>query len=237
MSRCFKFCLAIALLNAAALSGCSSIMMPQESCRVLDADLARGAYRGGCKNGLADGYGEVSGESTYRGDFRAGKKQGKGIKVMPNGDRYAGEFSDDFRHGQGSYIWGERTPWAGDRYEGEYQYDKRHGRGVYLWGSGDRYEGLWENDLRMGLSVMETRRAQRSSVKKELASGVAVCTEIPLGLNRHQRIRGLVESIMEKNIIIRITGMDGTRASYRGQVIRVGDAVEDDSTNWQSCSE
>lgn len=148
---------AIALL----LSGCALSGGAQQNCKVLDLYLAQGVYSGGCKDGLADGYGEVIGETSYRGGFRAGKKHGKGIKIMLNGDRYAGEFSDDYRDGTGIYIWGDKTkPWAGDYYEGEYRRDLRHGWGVFQRDTGDRYEGLWQDDSRMGFSVMEVRQAQ-----------------------------------------------------------------------------
>jgi len=130
-------------------------MMPnaKSSCKVIYPDLAQGVYSGDCKEGLADGYGEVSRTGSYRGDFHTGKKHGVGIKVMPNGDKYVGHFSEDYRHGMGAYVWGDKTQWAGDRYEGEYQRDLRHGWGVFQWGSGDRYEGPWQNDFRMGPSV------------------------------------------------------------------------------------
>ena len=41
------------------LSGCSVFGGSQQSCKILDPDLAQGTYRGGCKDGWADGYGEV----------------------------------------------------------------------------------------------------------------------------------------------------------------------------------
>lgn len=161
--------LAFVLLPGCAMSGNTT-----QACKVIDPDLAAGAYSGGCKEGFADGYGVVSGTGSYRGDFLAGKKHGRGVKVMPNGDRYEGDFSDDYRHGKGVYIWGDKTPWAGDRYEGEYRRDLRHRWGVFQWGSGDRYEGPWQDDLRMGLSVMELRRAQAAEAVARLARAKGV---------------------------------------------------------------
>jgi len=148
------------------LSGCALFGGAQQTCKVVDPDLAPGVYSGGCEDGLADGYGEVVGAGSYRGDFRAGRKHGKGIKTMPNGDRYAGDFSDDYRHGKGVYVWGDKTSWAGDSYEGEYRRDLRQGWGVYQWGNGDRYEGWWQDDLRMWMSVMEVRRALAAKAGK-----------------------------------------------------------------------
>ena len=64
----------------------------QTACRVLDSELT-GVYQGGCKDGLAEGYGEAKGSAEYRGAFRAGRMQGKGVKTWPSGDRYEGEFA------------------------------------------------------------------------------------------------------------------------------------------------
>jgi hypothetical protein len=208
------------------LSGCAIPVGTPLSCKVLDPDLAQGVYVGGCKNGLADGYGEVSGAGSYRGDFRAGRKHGKGIKVMPNGDRYAGDFRDDYRHGKGIYVWGAKTPWAGDRYEGEYLWDKRHGWGVFQWGSGDRYEGQWQDNLRMGVSVMELRRAQAGeAAARSVKAGVRVCIEAQLGLVNRQRMSGRVEQVDGAAVQIRIVAVEGGVASYHGAMVKVGDML------------
>lgn len=225
-------------LAVVLLSGCAMTGSVSQSCKVIDPDLAQGAYRGGCTDGLADGYGEVSGAGSYRGDFQAGKKHGKGIKVMPNGDRYAGEFFDDYRHGRGIYMWGDKTPWAGDRYEGEYLWDKRHGWGVFQWGSGDRYEGPWQNDLRMGPSVMELRRAQAAEASaRSVTAGALVCIEAQLGLVNRQRISGRVEQISGEAVQIRIIAVEGGVASYRGKAVRAGDVLSDKAASWQLCGQ
>ena len=225
-------------LAVVLLSGCAMTGGTQQSCKVLDPDLAQGAYRGGCKDGLADGYGEVSGAGSYRGDFQAGKKHGIGIKVMPNGDRYAGDFDDDYRHGKGSYVWSANGPWAGDRYEGEYHRDRRHGWGVFQWGSGDRYEGPWQDDLRMGSSVMETRRAQAAEAfGKSVKAGGQVCAEVQLGLVDRQRMRGKVESAAGENVLVRILEVEGGVASYQGRVVKAGDVLSDVAARWQPCGQ
>jgi len=226
-------------LVALLLTGCSVLGGSQQSCNILDPDLAKGIYRGGCKDGLADGYGEVSGISSYRGDFLAGKKHGKGIKVMPNGDRYEGDFSNDYRNGHGIYVWGDKTQWAGDRYEGEYQRDLRHGWGVYQWNSGDRYEGAWKNDLRMGPSVMELRRAQAAEAAeksaKALKAGATVCAEEKWDGSNSQLVRGKVESVADKMVQVRIVEVEGGMASYKGATLTAGNLLMDEAAHWRVC--
>ena len=230
-------------LVALLLSGCSVFGGSQQSCKILDPDLAQGTYHGGCRDGWADGYGEVVYEKSgsignYRGDFLAGKKHGKGIKVMPNGDRYTGDFRDDYRDGQGIYVWGAKTPWAGDRYEGEYRRDQRHGRGVYQWGSGDRYEGPWENDLRMGPSVMELRRAQAAeAVTRSVKAGAIVCAEERWDKVNTQRIRGIVESVTDKMVQVRIVEVEGGIASHQGAMLTTGGLLVDEAAHWQICGQ
>src|ERR671936_2685573 len=95
-------------------------------CRVLDPEL-QASYSGPCVNGLAEGRGFAHGTATYEGDFRAGRKHGRGVKTWPNGDRYEGDFVEDRKEGTGMYVWGRRSPWAGQRYTGGFLNDRRHG--------------------------------------------------------------------------------------------------------------
>jgi hypothetical protein len=229
-------------LVALLLSGCSVFGGSQQSCKILDHDLAQGVYRGGCKDGWADGYGEVDVYekgvviSSYRGDFLAGKKHGKGIKVMPNGDRYSGDFRDDYRDGQGVYVWGDKTPWAGDRYEGEYRRDLRQGWGVYELRSGDRYEGAWESDFRMGLSVMELRRKQAAeAVARSVKAGATVCAAERWDKVNIRRIRGIVESVRDKMVQVRIVEIEGGIASHQGSTLTTGSLLDDEVAHWQLC--
>lgn len=225
-------------LAVVLLSGCVLFGNAPQSCRVIDPDLVQGAYRGGCTDGLADGYGEVRGISSYRGDFQAGKKHGKGIKVMPNGDRYAGDFSDDYRHGKGSYVWGKQTQWAGDRYDGEYRRDLRHGWGVFQWGSGDRYEGAWQDDVRMGPSALESRRTQTAAaVAKAVKAGESLCVVAQSGLASFQIIRGRVEDVAGETVRLLIVEVEGGTASYQGRAVKVGDVLTDRVSNWQLCGQ
>ena len=230
---------------ALLFSACSVFGGSQQTCRILDPDLAQGIYHGGCKDGLADGYGEVdalgkAGDilSSYHGDFLAGKKNGKGSKLMPNGDRYTGDFRDDYREGKGSYVWGPKSPWAGDRYEGEYHHDLRDGWGIYQWASGDRYEGTWQEDLRMGPSVMELRRAQAAeAVAKSIKVGASVCSEDRSNKGKGQRIRGIVESVNDKTVQVQIFEVKGGMTDSQDASLKKGGLLVDEIANWQLCDQ
>jgi hypothetical protein len=218
------------------LSGCALHGGAPQPCKIIDPELAGGSYRGGCSDGWADGYGVVTGAGSYRGDFVAGKKHGRGEKVMPNGDRYSGEFFDDYRHGHGTYIWGEATPWAGDRYEGEYQRDLRHGWGVFEWNSGDRYEGPWENDFRMYYSVMEVRRAQAAEAAANAAKvGNELCAEEPWDGVNIQLLRGTVLRVTGKLAQVRLLEVEGGMTTFKGATLTAGDLLTDEAAHWQPC--
>lgn len=50
----------------------------------------------------------------YDGEWRSGKREGKGILLFPNGDKYQGEFRDDQVEGKGILF-----QMNGDKYEGK----------------------------------------------------------------------------------------------------------------------
>lgn len=89
-------------------------------------------------------------------------------KVLPNGDYYTGQWSDNFPHGRGKYLWtdgcmyvGEwfrgktmgrgRFSWpSGATYEGEFKTGYMDGTGTYTGPSGDTYKGQWVMNLKHG---------------------------------------------------------------------------------------
>ena len=70
---------------------------------------------------------------------------GMGTYTKPTGEKYVGEYKDGKRHGKGISTYSDGT-----RYEGEYKNNKKHGRGSYTWGEGPKqgyvHEGEWEED-------------------------------------------------------------------------------------------
>lgn len=193
---------AFLLLNLAGVSHAAD-------CRVLDPELAQ-RYEGGCKDGLADGYGRAWGKAYYEGRFAAGMKHGQAVvKIWPNGDRYNGQYLNDLRHGFG----------------------------VYEWANGDRYEGLWLNDERQGYSVMEMRqaltdRAAAETMKKK-PDGV-VCQYKQVGLTGHATIRARVKSVTpEYKVELVIIDVDEALAASS---FHVNDILTDNPMNWDWCS-
>lgn len=200
-------------VSVLALLACFSVatMLPlgasaKTACRVLDSEIA-GTYSGGCKDGLAEGYGEAKGNAEYRGGFHAGRKQGKGVKIWPSGDRYEGEFVADRKEGVGKYTWSPRGPSAGESYTGAYLDDRRSGYGVYEWPSGDRYAGQWADDAVTGVptpAMIARARAKTEALVAVAKPGVKVCRALQVGIAVNDWISGEVTAVKADRIEVRI---------------------------------
>lgn len=206
-------------------------------CRVLDSELA-GIYQGGCKDGLAEGYGEAKGTAEYRGDFRAGRKHGKGVKAWPSGDRYEGEFVEDRKEGRGKYSWSARGPAAGESYSGAYLNDRRHGYGVYEWPSGDRYAGEWANDAVVGMptrAMIARARAKTETLAAVAKPGVKVCRALPVGIAVRDWIRGEVTAVDAERIAVRIDDPGRQPHVIDGRPLAKGMTIWSAAAEWTPC--
>jgi hypothetical protein len=223
-------CFAAAALFPLGASG-------QSACRVLDPELA-GIYQGGCKDALAEGYGEAKGSAEYRGDFRAGRKHGKGVKTWPSGDRYEGEFAEDRKQGIGKYTWSPRGRSAGERYSGAYLNDLRHGYGVYEWPSGDRYAGAWAQDVITGYPtpMMIARARAKTEVLAAVAKrGVKVCRALLVGIAVRDWIRGEVTAVDADRIAVRIDDPGRQPHVIDNQPMVKGMSIWSDAVDWTPC--
>ncbi len=121
---------------------------------VEDGEWKEIRYEGDFKDGKRDGRGKFTNEyGVYEGDFKDDKFNGRGVFVGADGNRYEGDWKDGKEHGRG--VWGGAN---GDRYEGDFKDGKKHGRGVYVWGpnsgpAGDRYEGDYKDGEMHGRGV------------------------------------------------------------------------------------
>ena len=62
------------------------------------------------------------------------KKEGKGVYVYPNKDKYEGEFKGDKRGGYGVYFFED-----GHVYQGEWEDDQEQGQGTLTISSGKNF--------------------------------------------------------------------------------------------------
>jgi hypothetical protein len=114
-------------------------------------------YRGGMQDGTMHGKGEYRSTSfRYQGEFRNGRRDGKGTYVWANGDTYEGEFAEDKPQGTGLFRFA-----SGDRYDGEVKAGVIEGRGVYVSAHGDQFEGTFVDGKPEGLGVYRFANGDR----------------------------------------------------------------------------
>jgi hypothetical protein len=210
----------------------------QDACKVHDPEL-QSSYSGGCKDGLAEGHGEARGTAHYRGEFRAGRKHGKGVKTWLSGDRYEGDFVSDRREGSGLYVWGMSSQWAGQRYVGDFVNDRRHGHGVYEWPNGDRYVGAFENDRIAGAPTKGMMARSRSQANRAVAvarEGARVCRQMELGVASREIIRGTVTAVDGERISVRIDDPGVLDHTVGERLLRKGSVITDEARRWVPCT-
>ena len=94
-------------------------------------------------------------ELGYTGEWKDGKKNGKGVYVYQNGHKYDGEWKDNKRNGFGKYIWPD-----GKYFEGQWKNEWRNGKGVIYQPSLDYFEGTWVNDTLSGLVIHKSKEGK-----------------------------------------------------------------------------
>jgi hypothetical protein len=237
MSQLWRIARVLAVL-ALPLGG-PAFAQAQSACAVLDPEL-RGAYEGGCAEGKAEGQGTAKGSASYAGEFHLGKKHGRGVKTWAWGDRYEGDFVDDYKEGWGAYTWGAHTLFAGDRYEGAFAGDKRNGYGLYIWASGDSYAGPWKDDAVSGRAtqMMIARfRATKASIEAMAKPGVKVCHESTVASGEVRTEAATLEVDQATRLVsVRISKLGSTPVLVAGTPVAVGDVVWDDPPHWIPCN-
>lgn len=83
--------------------------------------------------------------NRYAGEFKNNKKHGQGTYTVANGDQYSGEFKDGTFNGQGTYSFAN-----GSRYTGDFKDGKRSGQGAFTRTDGGVVVGEWRDDLAQG---------------------------------------------------------------------------------------
>ena len=81
----------------------------------------------------------------YVGEWKDGKRHGRGTFTWADGAKYVGEYvgewKDDKPNGRGEWT----SPYLPVKYVGEYKDGKRHGQGSMNLADGGTYVGQWEN--------------------------------------------------------------------------------------------
>ena len=65
---------------------------------------------------------------------------GQGLATWVNGNRYSGEWRNGKKNGRGSQVDAD-----GSRYDGQWRNDLPNGRGTLVLSNGDGYDGAWVN--------------------------------------------------------------------------------------------
>jgi len=93
-------------------------------------------------------------------------------KVYANGDKYTGQYKDGKRDGRGVYQYAN-----GDIYEGQYQDGLFNGHGIFRFFNGDIYNGQFEAGLFHGTGSFSTDAFQYvGGFKEDQFHGHGVCT-------------------------------------------------------------
>ena len=104
-------------------------------------------------------------KARYKGEWKNGLPNGKGIKHIYESDSYIdGNFVDGFAEGYGKQTfkqtWEKTVPY----YEGEFERNNYQGKGEYHYGDGDYYKGEWKANKYHGQGAAYSQRLNRTWV-------------------------------------------------------------------------
>ena len=102
------------------------------------------------------------GLSRYKGEWKNGLPNGKGIKYFYKTDSYIeGNFVDSFAYGYGKQTFEQTQTWEKTvpYYEGEFNRNNYDGKGEYHFGDGDYYKGMWKNNKYHGQGATYSLRS------------------------------------------------------------------------------
>lgn len=68
-------------------------------------------------------------KGVYQGEWKQGRRDGKGRMEYPSGNVYDGEWKDNAKQGYGTMKWTTKN----EEYEGEWDNNQPSGQGVYTW--------------------------------------------------------------------------------------------------------
>ena len=105
------------------------------------------------------------GKCRYKGEWRNGVPNGKGIKHFYKIDSYIdGNFVDGFAEGHGKQTFEQTWEKTQPYYEGEFKRNNYQGKGEYHYGDGDYYKGMWKDGKYHGQGAAYSKRLNRTWV-------------------------------------------------------------------------
>ena len=108
--------------------------------------------------------------TSYKGDLKNGKPNGKGIMSYFNGDKYTGEFKDGILEGLGEFKSAN-----GEIYSGEFTNGNRHGIGKIVFLDGSIYEGIVvQNEMTDGSIIYPNGNSYKGNFKKGYPDGYGI---------------------------------------------------------------
>ena len=92
--------------QAGAITGSGELIWYRKDASPYDRASRQSTYKGSLKNGVPDGWGELSLRSglTYAGEWKEGRIEGKGSIEYATGERYRGYFVEGEPDGTGKYV-------------------------------------------------------------------------------------------------------------------------------------
>ena len=105
------------------------------------------------------------GKCRYKGEWKNGLPNGKGIKHFFKTDSYIdGNFVDGFAEGHGKQTFEQTWEKTQPYYEGEFKRNNYQGKGEYHYGDGDYYKGMWKDGKYHGQGAAYSKRLNRTWV-------------------------------------------------------------------------
>jgi hypothetical protein len=105
------------------------------------------------------------GKGRYKGEWKNGLPNGKGIKHSYKDDSYIyGNFVDGFSEGYGKQTFEQTWEKTQPYYEGEFKRNNYHGKGEYHYGDGDYYKGDWKDSKYNGQGAAYSKRLDKTWV-------------------------------------------------------------------------
>jgi len=105
------------------------------------------------------------GLARYKGEWKNGLPNGKGIKHFYKTDSYIdGNFVDGFAEGFCKQTFEQTWERTQPYYEGEFKRNTYNGKGEYHYGDGDYYKGMWKDGKYNGQGAAYSKRLDRTWV-------------------------------------------------------------------------